>query len=205
MAEDEKGKPVEVKYIESIDTDAVTATITITKGYREYDDGKNTSTKKVSSSDKYVIIGEAKATAFGYMPIAVYEGKAQDGWTVTGQVLVGDKDAKTFIIVNAKNVFGFNFDSWSNAGLVMVLDYKVLEKFYDGANANEGEWYLNGATEYAIAYCNGEFTDRADLDKFTEIFSELAGGEVSVRQYTDIETGKSYDNFFVVLGKFIKF
>ena len=65
--------------------------------------------------------------------------------------------------------------------------------------------FINGATEYAIAYCNGEFTDRADLDKFTEIFSELAGGEVSVRQYTDIETGKSYDNFFVVLGKFIKF
>ena len=65
--------------------------------------------------------------------------------------------------------------------------------------------FINGATEYAIAYCNGEFTDRADLDKFTEIFSELAGGEVSVRQYTDIETGKSYDNFFVVLGNFIKF
>lgn len=65
--------------------------------------------------------------------------------------------------------------------------------------------FINGATEYAIAYCNGEFTDRADLDKFTEIFSELAGGDVSVRQYTDIETGKSYDNFFVVLGKFIKF
>ena len=47
--------------------------------------------------------------------------------------------------------------------------------------------------------------DGFNLDKFTEIFSELAGGEVSVRQYTDIETGKSYDNFFVVLGKFIKF
>lgn len=163
MAEDEKGKPIEVKYIESIDTDAVTATITITKGYREYDDGKNTSTKKVSSSDKYVIIGEAKATAFGYMPIAVYEGKAKDGWTVTGQVLVGDKDAKTFVIVNAKNVLGFNFDSWSNAGLVMVLDYKVLEKFYDGANANEGEWYLNGATEYgevlAYNFYTGKFED----------------------------------------------
>ena len=147
-----------------IDTDAKTATITITKGYREYSDSeKNTSTKKVSSSDKYVIIGEAKATAFGYMPIAVYEGKAHDGWTVTGQVLVGDKDAKTFIIVNATDVKGFNFDSWTNAGLVMVLDYKVLEKFYDGANANEGEWYLNGATEYgevlAYNFYTGKFED----------------------------------------------
>lgn len=154
------------KYIESIDTDAHNVTITITKGYREYidnDDKKNTSTKKISSSDKYIIIGEAKATVFGYMPIAVYEGKAQDGWTVTGQVLVGDKDAKTFVIVNATDVKGFNFDSWSNAGLVMVLDYKVLEKFYDGANANEGEWYLNGATEYgevlAYNFYTGKFED----------------------------------------------
>lgn len=97
------------------------------------------------------------------MPIAVYEGKAHDGWTVTGQVLVGDKDAKTFIIVNATDVKGFNFDSWTNAGLVMVLDYKVLEKFYDGANANEGEWYLNGATEYgevlAYNFYTGKFED----------------------------------------------
>ena len=146
-----------------IDTDAKTATITITKGYREYSDSeKNTSTKKVSSSDKYIIIGEAKASAINYMPIAVFEGKARDGWTVTGQLLVGDKDSKTFIFVNAY-AEGFNFDSWSNAGLVMVLDYKVLEKFYDGANANEGEWYLNGATEYgevlAYNFFTGKFED----------------------------------------------
>lgn len=144
-----------------IDTDAKTATITITKGYREYSDSeKNTSTKKVSSSDKYIIIGEYK---YNYMPIAVFEGKAQDGWTISGQLLVGDKDAKTFIFVNATNVYGFNFDTWTNAGLVMVLDYKVLEKFYDGANANEGEWYLNGATEYgevlAYNFYTGKFED----------------------------------------------
>ena len=144
-----------------IDTDAKTATITITKGYREYSDSeKNTSTKKVSSSDKYIIIGEYK---YNYMPIAVFEGKAQDGWTISGQLLVGDKDAKTFIFVNATNVYGFNFDTWTNGGLVMVLDYKVLEKFYDGANANEGEWYLNGATEYgevlAYNFYTGKFED----------------------------------------------
>lgn len=146
-----------------IDTDAKVATITITKGYREYSDSeKNTSTKKVSSSDKYIIIGEAKASAINYMPIAVFEGKAQDGWTITGQLLVGDKDSKTFIFVNAY-ADGFNFDSWKNAGIVMVLDYKVLEKFYDGANANEGEWYLNGATEYgevlAYNFFTGKFED----------------------------------------------
>ena len=63
--------------------------------------------------------------------------------------------------------------------------------------------FINCAVEYAIAYCNGEVTDRADLEAFTNIFSEFAGGDVSVRKYTDIESGKSYDNFFVVLGKFI--
>ena len=50
---------------------------------------------------------------------------------------------------------------------------------------------------------NGELTERADLDKFTEIFPNLQA-EMSVRKYTDIETGTSYDNFFVVLGKFIQ-
>lgn len=64
--------------------------------------------------------------------------------------------------------------------------------------------FIEGAVEYAMEYCNGEFTERADLDKFTEIFSEFAGGDVSVRKYTDIETGTSYDNFFVVLGKLIQ-
>ena len=169
VGENENGKPIEVKYIKSIVTDAHNVTITITKGYREYidkDDKENNSTKKISSSDKYIIIGSGKYNVEGhynYMPIAVFEGKAQDGWTVTGQLLVGDKDAKTFIIVNATDVKGFNFDSWSNAGLVMVLDYKVLEKFYDGANANEGEWYLNGATEYgevlAYNFYTGKFED----------------------------------------------
>ena len=63
--------------------------------------------------------------------------------------------------------------------------------------------FINCAVEYAIKYCEGEFKDRADLAKFTSVFSDFAGGEVSVRRYTDIKSGKSYNNFFVVLGKFI--
>lgn len=138
------------------------ATITINGGYREYvgkgDDNK--STKKLSSSDKYIIIGQRK---YNYMPIAVFEGKAQDTWTVEGDILVGDKGSKTFVIVNAKNVNGFNWDSWNNAGLVMILDYKVLDKFFDGAGLDEDEWYINGATEYsnvlAYNFFTGKFED----------------------------------------------
>lgn len=187
-----------------IDTDAKTATITITKGYREYSDSeKNTSTKKVSSSDKYIIIGEAKATAFNYMPIAVYEGKAQDGWTVTGQVLVGDKDAKTFIIVNATNVNGFNFDSWKNAGLVMILDYKVLEKFYDGANANEGEWYLNGATEYGEVLAYNFFTGKFEDVKSSTNLKPKKGG--IYKTIDGVLTEKCADSNFTTLFNLMMF
>ena len=201
--ENENGKPIEVKYIKSIDTDAPEATITITKGYREYDDGKNSSTKKISSSDKYIIIGEMKATLSNYMPIAVFEGKAQDGWTVTGNVLVGDKDAKTFIIVNAKNVNGFNFDSWKNAGLVMILDYKVLEKFYDGANANEGEWYLNGATEYGEVLAYNFFTGKFEDVKSSTNLKPKKGG--IYKTIDGVLTEKCVDSSFVTLFNLMQY
>ncbi len=80
----------------------------------------------------------------------------------------------------------------------------------NGMSGRMGVWsvpmhtmFLNCALEYAIDYCNGEFTEKADLDKFTEIFGNFAGGEVSVRKYTDPESGTTYDNFFVVLGTFV--
>lgn len=136
--------------------------LTFETGYRNYITSEGVqSTKKVSSSDKYIIIGQGKN---GYMPIAVFEGKVTDDrWTVKGDLLVGDKDAKTFIFVNVKDadVRGFEYDAWSNAGLVMVLKYTVLDKFYDGADAED--WYLNGATEYsnivAFNFLNGKFDD----------------------------------------------
>lgn len=130
--------------VTSINTNAKTGTIEIETGYRVYSDSEGkSSTKKVKSSDKYIIIGEGKD---GYMPIAVFEGKAQDGWKVSGNILVGGKDATTFIIVNA-TVKGFNADAWNNAGLVMIVSNKVLDRFYDGADTED--WYLNGATEYS--------------------------------------------------------
>ena len=63
--------------------------------------------------------------------------------------------------------------------------------------------FINCGVQYAMAYCNGEFTERADLEQFTKIFSDFAGGDVSVRVYTDIESNVTYENFFVVLGKFM--
>lgn len=124
-------------------SDAKEATIEIQTGYRVLTHDGETTTTKVKSSDKYIVIGEGKE---GYMPIAVFEGKAKDGWTISGDLLVGDKDHNTFVFVNA-DVTGFNADAWNNAGLVMLVSNKVLDRFYDGADTED--WYLNGATEYS--------------------------------------------------------
>lgn len=63
--------------------------------------------------------------------------------------------------------------------------------------------FINCAVEYAMAYAKGEISERVDMDKFVSIFSDFAGGEVSVRVYTEPTSGKTYENFFVVLGKFM--
>lgn len=190
------------KYIDAIDVDVETATIAIETGYRTYTVGNSVkSTKKVTSSDKYIIIGETKATALNYMPIAVFEGKAQDGWTVTGDVLVGDKDAKTFVIVNATNVVGFNMDSWTNAGIVMVLNYTVLDKFYDGADTED--WYLNGATEYSNVVAFNFFTGKFDTVTSTTNLKPKAGNVyqtidgVLTEAYDDV----NFDEIFVAMAK----
>lgn len=97
-------------------------------------------------------------------------------------------------------------------GDVAYMQEQISAKLAEsGMEGRMGAWsvpmhtmFLNCAVEYAMDYCNGEFTERADLEKFTQIFSDFAGGDVSVRRYTDPETNQEYNNFFVVLGKFIK-
>ena len=187
-------------------TDAPVVTLTFNQGYRIYKEAgeKAASPKKVSSSDKYIIIGEGKK---GYMPIAVYEGKVTDDtWTVTGNLLVGAADKTTFIFVNARTT-GFNLDAWSNAGLVMVLNKTVLDKFFDGAGLDEDEWYLNGATEVGnilvFNFLNGTFEyatsatnvnvakgnvyktiDNVIVERFTNVWWNATGDSI----YTEIES-----------------
>lgn len=96
-------------------------------------------------------------------------------------------------------------------GNVEYMKEQISQKLADkGMAGRMGCWtapmhtmFVNCAVQYAMAYCEGQFTDRADLEQFTKIFGDFAGGEVSVRPYTDIQTGTTYDNFFVVLGKFM--
>lgn len=63
--------------------------------------------------------------------------------------------------------------------------------------------FMTTAFNYAKAYCEGKIGTKADLESFTKELSDYAGGEVSVRQYVDPSTNKKYDNFFVILGRYI--
>ncbi len=95
-------------------------------------------------------------------------------------------------------------------GNVEYMTEQIKEKLAAGGMSGRmGCWtvpmhtmFINCAVQYAMAYANGELADRVDMDKFVSIFSDFAGGEVSVRVYTEPTSGKTYDNFFVVLGKF---
>lgn len=63
--------------------------------------------------------------------------------------------------------------------------------------------FISCLVEYAIEYVNGDITERADMDAMYRIMEEFAGGEVSLRTYTDINSNVTYDNFFVFLGNFV--
>lgn len=90
-----------------------------------------------------------------------------------------------------------------------AISKKLSEK---DMNGRMGAWsapmhtmFINCAFSYAKDWCEGKFTDRADLDEFTKLLTDYAGGEVSVRRYVDVTSGKEYENFFVVLGNYIIF
>ncbi len=138
--------------------------ITFDSGYRLFrKDGQkpeDVEPKKATSSDKYILIPAISPTA-KYMPIVVYEGKANNNWSVSGIALGCNKDSKTFVIADAV-IDGFiSNEYWKNSGLALVVKKQIMEKFYDGAGLDPEEWYLNGATETAetlvFNFYTGEF------------------------------------------------
>ncbi|WP_242620498.1 DUF3798 domain-containing protein [Senegalia massiliensis] len=71
--------------------------------------------------------------------------------------------------------------------------------------------FVEAGAEYAKAYLEGDIENRLDTDKITEVFyeyvEERAGVEPSMTivPYTDENTGKTYDNYLMVLSDFIDF
>ncbi|MDY5932265.1 MAG: DUF3798 domain-containing protein [Candidatus Ornithospirochaeta sp.] len=88
-----------------------------------------------------------------------------------------------------------------------AISAKLAEK---GMTGRMGVWtapqhtmFMTTAFNYAKAYCEGKISSKTDLAAFTQELSDFAGGDVSVRQYVDPSTNKQYDNFFVILGRYI--
>ena len=96
-------------------------------------------------------------------------------------------------------------------GSVSYMQEAISAKLEEGGMAGRmGCWsvpmhtmFISCLVEYAIEYVNGDITERADMDALYAIMEEFAGGEVSLRTYTDINSGVTYDNFFVFLGNFV--
>lgn len=85
----------------------------------------------------------------------------------------------------------------------MILDYKVLEKFYDGANANEGEWYLNGATEYGEVLAYNFFTGKFEDVKSSTNLKPKKGG--IYKTIDGVLTEKCVDSSFVTLFNLMQY
>lgn len=145
-----------VYYVQNLGVDVKDAkdiTITFEDGYRFVKVGTDAvATKKVSGDDKYIIIGTDKEYAGNYMPIYVYEGKVTNkNWSIEGDVLVGGKDATTFIIVNPTKLVGFNADT-TKTGFVAVLDSKAITEVNYGGYSKD--YYIYGQTNYTVEVFN---------------------------------------------------
>ena len=67
----------------------------------------------------------------------------------------------------------------------------------------EQTMFINCLYQYAVQYSEGKIADKCDLFALTNIMTEYAGGNVSIRQYTDPSNNVTYDNFLVILGNYV--
>ena len=64
--------------------------------------------------------------------------------------------------------------------------------------------FVEGGVEYAKAYLDGEFTEKLDFDKVSEILSSV-GGTVTITPYTNEATGTTFENYLMVLSEYVVF
>jgi len=66
--------------------------------------------------------------------------------------------------------------------------------------------FVEGGTEYARAWIEGEFKDRLDIEEMSKALKTAAKGkDMTVVSYTDENTGETYDNYLMILIDFIDF
>lgn len=69
--------------------------------------------------------------------------------------------------------------------------------------------FIEAGTEYSLAWINGEFTEKLNLEKVKQYFSEYASkgnDEKTDVEVTElVESGVKYDNYLMVLLDYLNF
>ncbi len=131
---------------------------------------------------KVIIIGDPNADMLETMPFYVYSGSLGEGWHVEGKVLYNDDN--TYIIVAAKDIFGFNLNAWEYSMVVILRDV-ITDMVYDGYDTDYA-WYLQGAT--------GKIVEAFDI--FTGNMTQVCAG-INL----DLEVGNIYSTVLGADGK----
>ena len=63
--------------------------------------------------------------------------------------------------------------------------------------------FINGLSEYAKSWILGEFTEKMNIPVLSQKFKDYAGVDINLKAL--VESGVSYDNYFVVLLDYITF
>lgn len=95
------------------------------------------------------------------------------------------------------------------AYLIDEIKKKIAEK---GGTGRFSTWpvpvnmlFVEGGFEYAKAYVEGQTKGRVDKEKLEEIFSKITEKQIKLNTFTNESTGKSNDNFFMLLSDYIDF
>ncbi len=90
---------------------------------------------------------------------------------------------------------------------VEQITAKIAEK---GGQGRFSTWpvpvammFIEGSADYAMAWGNGDFTEKVNQDELAKAFSGYAGTDISIGILE--EGGETFDNFFTVLMDFLNF
>lgn len=66
--------------------------------------------------------------------------------------------------------------------------------------------FVEGGVKYAMAFLDGEIDGKNDKAKLTEILNSLLDdAEIKITPYIDAGSGKTYDNYYLILSDYINF
>ncbi|EYE88567.1 hypothetical protein Q428_07335 [Fervidicella metallireducens AeB] len=93
--------------------------------------------------------------------------------------------------------------------VVAEIGKKIQEK---GGKGRFSTWpvpvnmmFVEGGVEYAKAFLEGKTNGKVDKSKIEEIFSSIAGMKINLNTFKNESTGKTFDNFFMILSDYITF